>query len=83
MAKNIPQYFTKCVAFSAFYSGPFNTSMDTLCFYSYTADDASGYASYWKNAFGEDRVFSLGCGHGSVGRMALIQDNNSFNRNRH
>lgn len=80
MAKNKANYFAKCVAFSAFYSGPFNTTMDTLCFYSYTADDASGYASYWKSAFGEDRVFSLGCGHGSVGRLSLIVDNGSFTR---
>lgn len=80
MANIISKYFSKCVAFSAFYNGPFNTSMDTLCFYSYVADDASEYAGSWKSAFGEDKVFSLGCGHGSVGRVSLNSDEGKFER---
>ena len=78
LANSMSQYFSKCVAFSAFSSGPFNTSMDTLCFYSWYADDASKYAGYWKSAFGDSKVFSLGCGHGSVGRISLLEDSERF-----
>ena len=74
MAYSLPEYFSKCAVFSPFSSGPFNTSIDTLCFYSWYADDARDYAKYLKSAYGEDRVFSNDAGHGSVGYTFLCQD---------
>lgn len=74
LAVQMPDYFSKCVACSAFYAGPFNTGMDTLCYYSWYADPASKYASYWKAAFGADRVFADGSGHGSVPYSAIFDD---------
>lgn len=86
MANALPEYFRKCAAFSAFYKGPFNTSMDTLCFYSWYADDAGKpeYVNPLKSAFGTNRVFSDGSGHGSVGASFCGDDGGQLadNRNR-
>lgn len=79
-ASSMPEYFCKCVAFSAFYLGPFNTEMDTLCFYGdgeYSAYNYN-YPTYWRNAFGKEKVFSIWTSHGSVGRISLIEDGGKF-----
>lgn len=81
LAYQLPDYFSKCVAFSAFYSGPFNTSIDTICYCSYTADDARKYANSWRTAFGEENVFEVGGGHGSVGYSASTDDSGKRVRN--
>lgn len=83
MANALSEYFSKCAAFSAFYSGPFNTSMDTLCFYSWFADEASGYGGYLKSAFGEERVFETGVGHGSVGYTFFCSDGGKLAESRY
>lgn len=80
IADYMPEYFSKCVVFSPFYTGPFNTSMDTLCFYSWYADDASKYARYLVSAFGADRVFTCGSGHGSVGHSFMYNDGDELAR---
>lgn len=81
MANYLSDYFSKCVVFSPFYTGPFNTSMDTICYYSWIADDASQYAHYLVSAFGQDKVFTYGCGHGGVGVSAMKDDSKGYVRN--
>lgn len=68
LASALPDYFSKCVAASAY--NPcmaLNTSMDTLCFYSWYADSASKFGKTLEDVFGKERVFANNAGHGSVG----------------
>lgn len=83
LAYLLPEYFKKCVAFSPFYLGPFNESMDTLCCYSaYDSSTGQGdlagrsdYVNAERAAFGRDRVFEIwGTSHGSVGSRVIEYD---------
>ena len=74
MANYLPDYFSKCAVFSAYYSGPFKSSMPTLCFYSSYADSAGEYVRYLKAAYGAENVFANTSGHGSVGYTFLCED---------
>lgn len=80
LALALPDYFTNCIACSPYTQGPFNTSIETVCLYSYSGDaDSAKYSSSWESAFGEDHVFSNGSGHGSVGySFAKYDDNSKF-----
>lgn len=81
LAYQLPDYFSKCVSFSGYYNGPFNTSIDTVCFYSWIADeDSKKYAPYWRAAFGAENVFEYGGGHGSVGYEAATDDTGQYVR---
>ena len=75
-ASALSQYFSKCMAASPFHAGPFNKSMDTYTFFSWTADDAyPTYYNYCKNAFGEARTRKdTGGGHGSTFFSAVTDD---------
>lgn len=79
LANVMPQYFSNCIASSAYYRGPFNASVDTICLYSYTADDAADPRNIkaWEGAFGKDHVFANGVGHGGVGYTFAMYDENS------
>lgn len=84
MAYHMSDYFTKCVAFSAYDPGfdLSNITIPTVCYVgTYDTQECINVAeTLFKPAFGEDKVISIKANHTQVTNVALKNDDGKFNR---